>query len=329
MPRPSGTRVDHYELVEHLADGAQAEVHRAKDVLSGEEVVIKFPHARVLDRPALAARWRREAALTEVLYHPGVQCRVDVGERHHQPYVVLEYASGGSLRGWVSSTGPRLPIGQAVEWGRQLAQALAFLHQLGVVHRDVKPDNVLVTDELTLKLADFGAATHSKGRPGQRWGFPTPVEGTPEYLSPEQIIGHPGDERSDIYGWGVVVYELLTGHVPHTGPNPLAAMAAHLNNAPVPIHNLRSDVPPGLEAVVLTALRRQPGHRYPSALALLDDLDRLDQLNLADYDLSPEPVMPGVIGGSEGPAMLRFALLVAGGFISIVALVIVLSIVLR
>jgi eukaryotic-like serine/threonine-protein kinase len=328
IPRPAATRVDHYELIEHLADGAQAEVHRAKDLLSGDEVVIKFPHTRILDHPVLAARWRREARLTEALAHPNIQCRLDVGERHHEPFVVLEYAAGGGLDGWVSAQSPRLPVGQAVQWGRQFAQALAYLHHLGIIHRDLKPANILVTDDLELKLADFGAATVIRGR-RRWWRLPAPPEGTPEYLSPEQITGHPGDERSDIYGWGVVIYELLTGHVPYTGSNPLAAMAAHLHNAPVSIRTLRSDVPPGLEAVVLTALRRQPEHRYHSALALLDDLDRLDQLNPADYDLSPEPAMPGVIGGSEGPALARFALLVAAGFISIAALIILVSVALR
>jgi eukaryotic-like serine/threonine-protein kinase len=328
MPRPATTRVDHYELVEHLADGAQAEVHRAKDLLTNKVVVIKFPHAHVLDHPVLAARWRREAHLTEALGHAHVQRRLDVGERHREPYVVLEYAGGGSLDGWVSAQNPELPVGQAVQWGRQLAEALAYLHHLGILHHDLKPANILVTDDLELKLADFGAATMTPRR-RRWWHLPAPPEGTAEYLSPEQITGHPGEERSDIYGWGVVMYELLTGEVPHTGPDPLAAMTAHLNNVPVPIRNLRPDVPPGLEAVVLRALRRQPAHRYPSALALLDDLDHLDQLNPTDYDLSPEPATAGVIGGSEGPALLRFALFVAAGFMSLVAAIIIVSIVLR
>jgi serine/threonine protein kinase len=307
MPRLAATRVDHYELLEHLADGAQAEVHRAKDLRTGDEVVIKFPHAQVLDQPVLAARWRREAHLTEALGHPNIQCRLDVGERHREPYVVLEYARGASLDGWIGANIPRVPVDQVVRWGRQLAQALAYLHHLGIIHRDVKPANVLVTDDLDLKLADFGAATETPKR-ARWWQLPVPPEGTPEYLSPEQVTGHPGDERSDIYGWGVLMYELLTGEVPHTGADPLAAMAAHLNNHPVPLRDLRAEVPPGLEAVVLTALRRQPEHRYQRALDLLDDLDHLDELD---------------------PALVRLALLIAAGFISIVVLVIGISVALR
>jgi serine/threonine protein kinase len=326
MPRPAGGQVDHYELLEHLADGAQAEVHRAKDLRSGREVVIKFPHAGVLDNPVLAARWRRQVSLTKNLDHPNIQRRLDVEDRHQEPYVVLEYASGGSLEGWINADSP-LPIGQVVEWGRQLAQALVYLHALGILHRDLKTGNVMITDDMDLKLADFGAAIKaSRPRP---WDFPMPPEGTSGYLSPEQIIGQPGDQRSDIYGWGVVMYELLTGRLPYTGSDQVAAMESQLRDAMVPLRHLRGDIPPGLETVVLTALRRQPEQRYPNAVALLHDLDYLDGLDPADYDLSPEPAMAGVIGGSEGAALLRFALLIAGGFAGVVIVVILVSISLR
>jgi eukaryotic-like serine/threonine-protein kinase len=327
MPRPAGTQVDQYELLEHLGDGAQAEVHRAKDLGSGVEVVIKFPHSRVLDNPVMAARWRRQVHLTEALAHPNIQCRLDVGQPHHEPYLVFEYAAGGSLDGWVNGHCPP-PVAQVVEWGRQLAQALAFLHHLGIIHRDVKPGNILVDDNLNLKLADFGAAT-TTGKRHRLWRLPVATEGTAEYLSPEQVTGHSGDERSDIYGWGIVMYELLTGQVPYTGADPLTAMEAHLHDTPVPIRDLRPEVPPGIEAVVLTALRRYPQHRYPNVVALLGDLDHLGELDAADYDLSPEPPMDGVVGGSEGVALLRFTGLVAAGFIGVVAIVLALTIAFR
>jgi serine/threonine-protein kinase len=327
LPRPPGTRVDHYELVEHLADGAQAEVHRAKDTRSGDQVTIKFPHARVLDHPALTQRWRREAALTEALAHPNLQCRRDVGERHSEPYLVFDYAAGGSLDHWIGPDRPELPVGQAVAWGRQLAQALAFLHHLGIIHRDIKLGNILITDELQVKLGDFGAAAPTRRR--LFGGLPTPAEGTPEYLSPEQITGRPGDERSDLYGWGVVMYELLTGRCPFTGSDAAEAMTAHLTGAPARIRSQRGDVSPALETVVLHAIRRYPDNRYQSALALLDDLDHLDRIDPSRFDLCPEAPITDGVGGSEAPAAVRLALLVAAGFVAIVAVVIVLTVALR
>ena len=146
MPRPAGLHVDHYELVAQLADSAQAEVHRARDLRTGGDVVLKFPLARTLDHPELAGRWRRELSLTEGLAHPHVQCRLDAGERHRQPYEVLEYAGKGALDRLLLEVGP-LPIDQVVTWGRQLAQALAYLHGVGVVHRDLKPANLLLTED--------------------------------------------------------------------------------------------------------------------------------------------------------------------------------------
>jgi len=328
MSRAAGTRIDGYEIVEHVADGAQAEVYRARAVDSEAEVALRFPHARVLDHPVLAARWRRELHLMEALSHPHVQCRLDVGRPHSEPYVVVEYAGGGSLDRWISDGMAPLPVGQALIWGRQLAVALAYLHHLGIVHRDLKPANVLVTADLEVKLADFGAALFVP-KVRRFWTLPTPPEGTPEYLSPEQILGSPGDQRSDIYGWGIVMYELLSGHVPFTGPDPEAAMAAHLVNHPVPLRDLRPDVPPGLEAIVLTALRRRPERRYPTALALLDDLDRCDTLDPAGFDLRPEAPMAGGFGQGEGRAVLRFVAVVAATFVALVSTIVALTVALR
>ena len=327
MPRPAGLHVDDYELVAHLADGAQAEVHRARDLRTGRDVVLKFPLARTLDHPELAGRWRRELSLTEGLVHPHVQCRLDAGERHREPYEVLEYAGKGSLDRLLLDDRP-LPIDQVVMWGRQLAQALAYLHDVGVVHRDLKPANLLLTEDLDLKLADFGAAIVVPRR--RPFGFfPSPPEGTPEYVSPEQVTGQPGDRRSDVYGWGIVMYELLTGHVPFTGPDQLSAMTAHLTEHPVAIRDARPETPEMVEAVVLRAMRRDPAKRYEDGAALLAELDRLDDLDAAGFDLTREAALAGRVGGSEARALGRFVGLVAAAFLSLVGGVIVLTVLLR
>jgi serine/threonine-protein kinase len=208
-----------------------------------------------------------------------------------------------------------------------LAEALAYLHDLGIIHRDLKPANLLVSDDLQLKLADFGAATTVRRH--RLWHLPVPPEGTAEYLSPEQVTGQQCDPRSDVYGWGIVMYELLAGHVPYSGPDPLAAMAAHLDHHPVPLRDVRSDIPLALEAVVLKAMSRQPARRYQTAHSLLADLHRLDDLDVTEFDRTPEPAMRGAVGGGDGPALVRFALCVAGAFVGIAAFSVLLSVALR
>jgi serine/threonine protein kinase len=419
--RADGSTVDHYELLEFLGEGAQAEVHRAKDLFDGSEVVIKFPRAHVLHHPVLVARWRREAAITSGLYHQRIVCRRDSGELHSEPYIVLEYVDCGTLRGFIGDPTDPLPIAQALAWGRQLAEALVFLHGRGVVHQDLKPDNILVNTDLSLKLGDFGAAIAARPAAGRRsnhsLALPIPPEGTAGYLSPEQITGIPSDERSDIYSWGIVMYELLTGQLPfgplpngplpngplpngplpngplpngpvagpsptHSGgtyggttavgtprslggpnapmqdrpprdsgrvfggiaakisprnldgrvapdlerrpadcsgvaPDPLAAMEAHLRDAPTTIRTLRPDVPPAVEGVVMTAMRRHPGHRYQTAAGLLADLERLDSLDPTSFDLSPEEPITTPVGGAELSALLHLIVLTALGFLGL------------
>jgi serine/threonine-protein kinase len=148
-------------------------------------------------------------------------------------------------------------------------------------------------------------------------------------MSPEQVQGERGDPRSDIYAWGVIMYELLAGRVPFEGDNWMAVMAGHLQGDPMPIHRLRPDTPAALEAVVLHAMRRYPEHRYPSAQALRDDLDRLDQLDPGTYDLTPEKPMGGMAAADSAKRLWAFTALIAVGFIGVVAVIIALSILLR
>ena len=320
--REPGSRIDHYEILEHVAEGAQADVYRARDLRSGDVVALKLPHACVLDNAVFVVRWRREAQLTETLHHPHIARRRDVDERHTQPYMVFDYSAGGSLDTRVGPGRAPLPIDLVVRWSRQLAQALDHIHNLGIVHRDLKPGNLFLTDNLDLVLGDFGAAT-TAGRRRRLWSLPAPPEGTPEYLSPEQVLGEVGDERSDVYGWGVVVYEMLTGSVPFSGADPVRAMQAHLSETAVAIRDRRADVPPALAAVVHHALRRQPEHRYPTAAALLADLDHLDALEPSAFDLGSDPPMRGAVGGREGPALVRLVALTAAMFITIATALVV------
>ncbi len=330
MTLPLGTRLDGYRIEEHLADGAEAEVYRGSDVVTEEPVVLKVAHESVLTQPMLASRWRREVRLMASLQHERLQCRVDSGRRHSRPYLALEYVACGSLRTRLASAGP-LPVADAIRWGTQVAEGLAYLHGLGLVHRDLKPENVLLTADHDVKIGDFGAAARfSVWLP---WRPPEAPEGTAGYASPEIVAGQRGDPRSDVYGWGVLMYELLTGQAPFAADSAVDLLKAPLTEHPRRPLELRPEIPPALEAVILTAMRRDPQHRYRDIAALIGDLGRLadphdpDDLVAAPSLLAPDP--PFSVGASEMKALLRFAAVLSAGFVAVAATIIVMTIVLR
>ena len=302
-----GERLDSYLIDEFLGAGAYNESYRATDSRNGRTVVLKVPDPSLFADPSIYNRYQREAEVARRLDHPGVQGAIDAGEERDEPYLVLRFVEGGSLNKRLRSprgggpTNDGVPIDTAVDWGHQLAVGLAYLHGQGVIHRDLKPGNVLLTPEGRLVIADFGTAQLAGAR-RLTWKHLSAMLGTPDYMSPEQAQGGRGDARSDIYAWGVMMYEILTGRVPFEGDNWMAVIAAHLHADPKPIRQLRRDVPPGVEAVVLHAMRRHPENRYPTADALLDDLDHLERVDLRTYDLTPEKPMGGLVpgGGAKG-----------------------------
>jgi serine/threonine-protein kinase len=322
-----GQQLDRYKIVEQLGAGAYAKTYKAIDTMTGETVVLKLADANLFADPASFNRYRREAEVAKRLDHPGVQRAVDSGAVRTEPYLVLQYVDGEALRKRLRGKRP-LPVDVAIDWGRQLADTLAYLHSHGIVHRDLKPENVLVTPENRLVVNDFGTARLAGAR-RLTWKHLSEALGTPDYMSPEQVQGERGDARSDIYTWGVMMYEMLTGRVPFSGDNSLAVMAGHMQGHPKPIRKLRPEVPPALEAVVLHAMRRYPEHRYSSAAEIVDDLDRLDTLDPAAYDLSPERPMGGMAAADSARRLWAWVAIIAASFIGLVAIIITLSIVLR
>src|SRR5256714_8829940 len=285
MRLKAGDRLDRFEIIEPLGEGAYAETYKARDTTSGEMVLIKSPNPLLFADPAIHQRFMRESEIARHLNHPGVQRSVDLGENRTEPYLALEYIEGENLRRWLRKHKLPLDIPQAVRWGTELAEALSYLHQHKIVHRDLKPENVIVTQndkaalrgapgDGHLKIIDFGTALLTGAR-RLTWRHLTEALGTPDYMSPEQIQGERGDPRSDIYSWGIMMYEFLTGRVPFEGDNWLAVMAGHLQRHPKPIREARPEVPPELDAIVLTAMRRYPENRYQSAEELLADLRAL------------------------------------------------------
>ena len=320
--------LDHYEIIEQIGAGAYAEVYKARDTKTGKTVMLKCPNPLLFADPKLYQRFMREAEIARHLDHPLVQHSLDLGHNRSEPYMVLEYVEGQNLRRRIREfTGP-IPIDVAIDWGKQLASVLAYLHKNGVVHRDLKPENVVITNDDKLKIVDFGSAM-LQGARRLTWRHLSENTGTPDYMSPEQIQGDRGDARSDVYAWGVMMYELLTGRVPFEGDNWLAVMAGHMQRNPRPIHALRHDVPPALEAVVLKAMRRMPENRYQTADDLVNDLEKLETLDPASFDLSPEPPLGGMAAAGSAKRLWGYMGLIAAGFIALVALIVTLTVVLK
>jgi tRNA A-37 threonylcarbamoyl transferase component Bud32 len=307
-----GDQLDRFEIIEPLGEGAYSETYKARDRATGQLVLIKSPNPLLFADPGIHQRFVRESEIARHLNHPGVQRSIDTGERRSEPYLALEYIEGQTLRKWLHSHRGPLPLAQAVGWGKELASALAYLHAHKIVHRDLKPENIIVTASGQLKIIDFGTAL-IEGARRLTWRHLTEALGTPDYMSPEQIQGERGDQRSDIYALGIMLYEFLTGRVPFEGDNYLAVMAGHLQRHPKPIRELRPEVPTELEAIVLTAMRRYPENRYQNAGELLADLDALElpapanATAPADGTATPAPA-PAASGPAAGvrPAVPAF-----------------------
>ena len=274
MRLKAGDQVDRFEIIEPLGEGAYAETYKARDTATGQVVLLKSPNPLLFADPAIHQRFVRESEIARSLHHPGVQRSIDLAEHRSEPYLALEYIEGENLRRWLRSHPTPLPLADAARWGAELAEALDYLHGHHVVHRDLKPENIMVTGDGHLKIIDFGTAL-LEGARRLTWRHLTEALGTPDYMSPEQIQGERGDQRSDLYAWGILMYEFLTGHVPFQGDNYLAVMAGHLQRHPQPIREVRPDVPADLEAIVLTAMRRYADNRYQTAGELLADLRTL------------------------------------------------------
>jgi serine/threonine-protein kinase len=325
-----GDLVDHYVIEELLGTGTWAEVYRAVDTRSGWTVVLKSPHPSLFADSTGFARFRREVAIVRSLDHPGVQRSFDAGHHRTEPYEVLEYVEGETLRHVIARARPgHIPIALVVDWGVQLAGTLSYLHDRGIVHRDLKPENILVRRDGVLKIADFGAALPPGGRI-RRWRPIADAVGTPEYMSPEHIQGRKGDARSDVYALGVLLYELLAGAPPFAGATEHETMTLHLTASSPALAAGRADVAPALEAVIARALRRSPENRYQSAAELLGDLSNLDAVDTSRLlaGASPDPPMRGVPVRADA-RVWRFAGLVAVSFVTAVAAIVTASVLLR
>jgi eukaryotic-like serine/threonine-protein kinase len=257
-----------YRLERKLGGGGMADVWLAEDQELGRKVAIKILHDRYANDAQFVERFRREATHAAGLSHPNVVSIYDRGEAEGSYFIVMEYVEGRTLKELIVTRGP-CPVPVAISYVRQVLAALRYAHRNGIVHRDIKPHNVLVDHEGRVKVADFGIARAGSSQMTEAGS----IIGTAQYLSPEQARGAPVDESSDLYSTGIVLYELLTGEVPFTGETPVEIAMKHLSQVPPAPSTIRHGIPRDLDLIVLRALAKEPADRYRSAKEMDRDLE--------------------------------------------------------
>jgi len=273
-----------YRLIEKLGSGGMADVYLADDLLLNREVAVKVLHAQYASDPAFIQRFRQEAQSAANLNHPNIVNIYDWGNEGDLYYIVMEYVEGRDLKEILRSEGRLLPE-RAAEIAAEVCAALQFAHRSNLVHRDIKPHNIFITNLGQVKVMDFGIAREGSGGGITQTGM---VMGTPQYISPEQAQGLAVDGRSDIYSLGVVLYEMLTGQVPFDDPNPVTITYKQVREDPTPPSVIDPEIPATLEAIVMKAMSKNPANRFQNAQEMKADLLRF----LEGMPVSATPVLP-------------------------------------
>ena len=295
MTIPQDRILGSYRLVERIGKGGMGEVYRAQHLRLGREAAVKVLPIALVEEADFLKRFEREASNVAALDHPNILPVWEYGEVGGAPYLVMPLLRGGSLKERLER-GP-LPRGEIVGLLGQAAEALDYAHSKGIVHRDVKPANMLLDERGRLYLADFGIAKAMEGQQGLTaagMGI-----GTPEYMAPEQARGQ-AEPRSDLYALGIVLYQMLTGQVPYSGTSTVEVLMSHLQEPPplLPLRNISPPLPAGVEGVIQRALAKDPNQRYQSGHALTEALARL---------LNPTPEIVKVEtkqGGGRNPLLI-------------------------
>lgn len=274
-----GQKLDCYSIDALVAESGMSTIYRATDERDGSTVALKIPHMAMESDPVLFDRFKREEEIGIQLDHPNIM-RINSGDDRSRPYMVMEWVPGRLLRS-VLSKEHKLQKDRAIKITLGILSAMDYVHKHGVVHRDLKPENIMVDEEDRVKLIDFGIASKVGAKRLTYAGF-TQALGTPDYISPEQVKGKRGSARSDIYAIGIMLYEMLTGRTPFSGPSPLAVMNDRLINHPMPPREVDPNISPQLQEVLYRAIERDPKNRYPSAHAFAFDLEHLDGVGISD-----------------------------------------------
>ncbi|HWB59618.1 MAG TPA: protein kinase [Chthoniobacteraceae bacterium] len=259
-----------FEIGEVISRSGMASIFKAKDMKTGETVAIKIPHMQFEADVGFFSRFQREAEIGKKLHHPNILRFIDVPDQS-RPYIVMEYIEGRSLADMMNDIRP-FPVADSVQIASRICDALGHMHENKVVHRDLKPQNVMICKDGSLRIIDFGIAKSMEARRLTFAGLTTTM-GTPDYMAPEQVKGRRGDARTDIYALGAMLYEMTTGHVPFEGPNPFIVMNSRLTGDPLAPRKRNPEIPPEVEEITLHAMEREPQDRYQSAAEMKAELD--------------------------------------------------------
>ena len=311
-----GDQFESYQIQAHMAQGGMSDIYRAFDLVNRREVVIKIPDQSMLGDPAQFERFQRELEVMKALDHPVILKGLGSGKYNRMPYLVTEYVNGKSLRTLMESSAS-FSTDQAIALARSIADGMAYCHKNEVIHRDLKPENILITADGQPVIMDFGLAL-TKGSHRVTYSNLSATMGTPDYMAPEQIDGQRGDQRTDIYALGTILYELLAGRTPFTGDTNMAIMAQHLNGTAPRLDKINPEVPPQIAAIVAKCLARNPDDRYPNMEALIaafdhpesEDVSILEKLN------ATVPAAPSL----EGMQTLKGVLIAFGIMVVLVLL---------
>jgi serine/threonine-protein kinase len=290
-----GTVLDsRFELTDLVARSNMASIFKATDRKTGGSVAVKVPLMALESDIAGFERFRREEEIGADLNHPSILKVIKVEEEKSRPYLVMEFLDGKTLADVLAKRKP-LPEGEAISFASRICDALEYLHAKGIAHRDLKPQNIMVCTDGSIRLFDFGIARVEKARRLTFVGL-TPAMGTPDYISPEQVKGKRGDHRSDIYSLGAMLYEMTTGATPFEGESPYVVMNARVTGDPVAPRKVQMEMNPALEEIILHALERDPRQRYATAADMKKELDDLGSVTITNRDQrlrAPQPWRSG------------------------------------
>jgi serine/threonine protein phosphatase PrpC len=270
---------DRFEITDLIAKSGMASIFRGLDRKTQRVVALKVPFMYLESDPGFFSRFQREAEIGKRMDHPYIlKFETDGAESRSRPYIVMEYLEGQTLGHLMRSLRP-MPTADSLRIASRVCEALHYMHEHEVVHRDLKPENIMICNDGSIRIMDFGIAKYEGMRRLTFGGF-TPAMGTPDYMAPEQVKGRRGDQRTDIYSLGAILYEMLTGTVPFEGANPFLIMNARLSGDPVAPRVRNPELSPQVEEIILHAMARNPPDRYQSAMEMKIDLDAPEKVEV-------------------------------------------------